>query len=78
MMPYQTDQTYEAARPRAVAEQRAADARLGQMAAAVSQLGREVTRPMRALRSLLHTASGRLAGERTRHASRGGAAIPVP
>lgn len=78
MMPYQTYQTYEAARPRTAAEQRAADARLGQMAAAVSQLGREVTRSVRAVRSLLHTAPGRLAGERTQHASGGGAAIPVP
>jgi hypothetical protein len=77
MMPYQAYQMCEAGRPRTAAARRDADVRLGQMAVAVSQLWRDVTRPVRALRSFQNE-PGRLADERTQYAPRGGAAIPVP
>jgi hypothetical protein len=54
MMPYQAHQVCEAARSRTDAERRAADVRLGEMAATVSELWRDVIRPVRALRSLRH------------------------
>ncbi len=37
---------YEAERPRSTAEQRAADARAGEMAAAFARLGRSLRRPV--------------------------------
>jgi hypothetical protein len=49
MMPYQSYQLFEAERPKSIAERRAADARRGEFAAAVS-------RSVRATRTQLHAA----------------------
>ena len=66
MMPYQAYQAYDAARPRTVTQRREADARLGQIAAAMSELWSEATRPVRAARSLFHQdKDGRPASERS-------------
>jgi len=78
MMPYQTYQVYEAGRPRTVAERRDADLRLGQIAVAASRLWCDATRPVRALRGLLHQSRDSWADERTHYTTSSDAAIPVP
>ena len=50
MMPYSPYQLYQAERFKSDRERRQADTQLGLMAAAVSQLRKEVRRPVRALR----------------------------
>lgn len=50
MTPYSVYQLYQAERIKSDAERNQADAQLGMMAAAVSQLWRQVTTPVRALR----------------------------
>jgi hypothetical protein len=49
-MPHYSYMIYEAERTRSPAEQRAADALLGQRSAALAQLFRSLARPARALR----------------------------
>jgi hypothetical protein len=75
MMPYQTYQVYEAGRSRTVAERRDADLRLGQIAVAASRLWCDATRPVRALRGLLHQSRDSWVGERTHYTAGGDAAI---
>jgi hypothetical protein len=53
-MPYYGYMIYEAERTRSPVEQRAADALLGQRAAALAQLLRSLARPARALRRQWH------------------------
>jgi len=50
MTPYYAYQAYQAARVTTSAERRRADAELGRLAAAVSQLCRDITRPARSVR----------------------------
>jgi hypothetical protein len=57
--PYSGYQLYQAERIKSDAERNQADAQLGMMAAAVSQLWRQVTTPVRALRR--HRAENHLA-----------------
>jgi hypothetical protein len=53
MMLYHAYQIFQAERPKTEAERRAADQRLGEMAAAAAQLADDLARPARALRRLL-------------------------
>jgi len=50
MMPYHMTAQYQAERIRSAAEQRRADEHLGTMAAEVSRLWQQITRPAQALR----------------------------
>ena len=52
MMPYQSYQSYQAERPKSVAEIRRADEQLGRMAQNVSQLWCRATRPVALLRGM--------------------------
>jgi hypothetical protein len=51
MMPYSAYQIYQAERVKSQAEQRQADVQLGMMAAEVSRLWGQITRPVRPLRT---------------------------
>lgn len=50
MMPYSVNLLYQAERVKTGAERRQADIELGMMAAELSRLGRDINRPLRALR----------------------------
>ena len=60
-----THMLHELERTRTRAEQREADIRTGELAAAFAQLGCSLTRPLRALHRLAQHGLGRLAIERT-------------
>jgi len=54
MMPYHAYQVLQAERTKTAAASRAADVRLGEMAAAMAHLAGELARPVRASRRLFH------------------------